>query len=92
MDLKLTDKRALVSGSQKGIGFAIATALSREGAQVAINGRTEASVSAALSEIRALVPARQSRDSSATWHDSSSRVAWHEVSVGGYPGEQPGHL
>ena len=38
MDLKLTDKRALVSGSTKGIGLAIATALAREGACVVING------------------------------------------------------
>jgi NAD(P)-dependent dehydrogenase (short-subunit alcohol dehydrogenase family) len=29
MDLKLTNKSALVSGSTKGIGFAIATALAR---------------------------------------------------------------
>jgi len=56
MDLKLKDKRALVSGSTKGIGLAIATALAREGARVIINGRTEASVSAALSEIRKVVP------------------------------------
>src|SRR5713226_1704926 len=56
MDLKLTDKRALVSGSTKGIGLAIATALAREGARVIINGRTEASVSAALSEIHGSVP------------------------------------
>jgi NAD(P)-dependent dehydrogenase (short-subunit alcohol dehydrogenase family) len=56
MDLKLTDKRALVSGSTKGIGLAIAMALAREGARVVINGRTEASVSAALSEILGSVP------------------------------------
>src|ERR1700694_5735651 len=56
MDLKLTNKRALVSGSTKGIGLAIATALAREGARVIINGRTEASVSAALSETRGSVP------------------------------------
>ena len=56
MNLKLTDKRALVSGSTKGIGLAIATALAREGARVVINGRTEASVSAALSEILGSVP------------------------------------
>src|SRR5437762_11692949 len=56
MDLKLTDKRAFVSGSTKGIGLAIATALAREGARVVINGRTEASVSAALSEIRGSLP------------------------------------
>src|SRR6266581_3233576 len=56
MDLKLTDKRALVSGSTKGIGQAIATALAREGARVVINGRTEASVTAALSEILGSAP------------------------------------
>src|SRR5580658_1882181 len=56
MDLKLTGRRALVSGSTKGIGLAIATALVREGARVVTNGRTEASVSAALSEIRGAVP------------------------------------
>src|SRR5713226_2932298 len=56
MDLKLTDKRALVSGSTKGIGLAIATALAREGARVVINGRTESSVSAALSEVLGAVP------------------------------------
>src|SRR6266478_1193604 len=56
MDLKLTGKRALVSGSTKGIGLAIATALAREGARVVINGRTEASVSAARSEILGSVP------------------------------------
>ena len=56
MDLKLTDKRALVSGSTKGIGLAIATGLAREGARVVINGRTEASVSAARSEILGSVP------------------------------------
>src|SRR5258708_31121065 len=56
MDLKLTGKSALVSGSTKGIGLAIATALAREGARVVINGRTEASVSTALSEIFGSVP------------------------------------
>ena len=57
MDLQLTDKLALVSGSTKGIGLAIATGLAREGARVIINGRTEKSVSAALAKIRAAVPA-----------------------------------
>jgi NAD(P)-dependent dehydrogenase (short-subunit alcohol dehydrogenase family) len=57
MDLQLTDKRALVSGSTKGIGLAIAMALAREGARVVINGRTEASVAAARSEILGSMPA-----------------------------------
>lgn len=56
MDLELRDKRALVSGSTKGIGLAIATALAREGARVIVNGRTDESVANAVAEIRAGVP------------------------------------
>jgi 3-oxoacyl-[acyl-carrier protein] reductase len=39
MDLKLKNKNALVTGSSKGLGFAIARLLASEGCQVAINGR-----------------------------------------------------
>jgi NAD(P)-dependent dehydrogenase (short-subunit alcohol dehydrogenase family) len=53
MDLQLEGKRALVSGSTAGIGFAIAEALAREGARVVINGRTEPAVSAARSALKA---------------------------------------
>src|SRR5439155_297083 len=51
MDLKLADKTALVSGSTKGIGFAIATGLAREGARVIVNGRSEKSVAEAKDQI-----------------------------------------
>ena len=44
MDLKLKDKRALVSGSSRGLGYAAALALAKEGCQVAINGRDEAKI------------------------------------------------
>lgn len=37
MDLQLENKLALVSGSTKGIGLAIATLLAREGARVIVN-------------------------------------------------------
>jgi NAD(P)-dependent dehydrogenase (short-subunit alcohol dehydrogenase family) len=53
MDLQLLGKKALVTGSTAGIGLAIATALAREGADVVINGRTEARVAKAVSIIRA---------------------------------------
>ncbi len=59
MDLKLNGKTALVSGSTKGIGLAIATALAAEGAHVIINGRSESSVAAALEKIRGTVPGAQ---------------------------------
>jgi NAD(P)-dependent dehydrogenase (short-subunit alcohol dehydrogenase family) len=51
MDLQLTGKKALVTGSTAGIGFAIASALAREGASVIVNGRTQARVDAAVAKI-----------------------------------------
>jgi len=59
MDLQLTGKLALVSGSTKGIGLAIATGLAREGARVIVNGRSEKSVAEALAKIRQAVPDAQ---------------------------------
>jgi len=52
MNLHLTDKLALVSGSTQGIGFAIVQGLAREGARVILNGRSQASVDAALGRLR----------------------------------------
>ena len=56
MNLKLTDKTALVTGSTKGIGFAIATGLARESARVIVNGRSEKSVAEAKEQIYQAVP------------------------------------
>src|SRR4030095_378544 len=56
MNLELTDKAALVSGSTKGIGFAIATGLAREGARVIVNGRSEKAVTEAKEQIDQTVP------------------------------------
>lgn len=56
MNLQLTDKTALVSGSTKGIGFAIATGLAREGARVVVNGRSEKAVAEAKQHIEQAMP------------------------------------
>jgi len=52
MDLQLSGKRALVTGSTAGIGLAIVTALAREGARVWLNGRTDGRVEQALASVR----------------------------------------
>ena len=51
MDLQLENKTALVTGSTKGIGFAIARALAAEGVSVIVNGRSEESAQAAAKKI-----------------------------------------
>jgi len=55
MNLHLKGKRALVTGSTAGIGFAIAAGLAREGVHVLVNGRTEGRVANATERIRAEV-------------------------------------
>ncbi len=51
MNLQLENKTALVTGSTKGIGFAIAKLLAAEGANVIINGRSETSAHAAAKKL-----------------------------------------
>ncbi|WP_445372085.1 SDR family NAD(P)-dependent oxidoreductase [Methylomonas sp. HW2-6] len=55
MDLKLTNKLALVTGSTAGIGYAIAAVLAGEGARVIVNGRSKTSVDAAVTAISSTV-------------------------------------
>lgn len=56
MDLQLTDRLALVTGSTGGIGFAIAEGLAREGARVIVTGRSQSRVDEALERLAATVP------------------------------------
>lgn len=56
MDLQLVGKSAFVSGSTKGIGYAIARALLAEGASVVINGRNESGVQHAVRQLRVAFP------------------------------------
>ena len=51
MDLQLKDKRALVTGSSRGLGYATALALAKEGCKVAINGRDEAKIKAVAEKV-----------------------------------------
>jgi NAD(P)-dependent dehydrogenase (short-subunit alcohol dehydrogenase family) len=51
MEIDLQDKRALVTGSTAGIGYAIAKQLYESGGSVVINGRTEENVSRAIENL-----------------------------------------
>jgi NAD(P)-dependent dehydrogenase (short-subunit alcohol dehydrogenase family) len=52
MQLDLSGRTALVTGSTGGIGRAIAADLARAGARVIVNGRTAGRVDAAVAELR----------------------------------------
>ncbi len=51
MQIDLTGKLAIVTGSTEGIGFAIAKGLADAGATVVVNGRSQAKVDAAVARI-----------------------------------------
>ncbi len=56
MQVDLSGLRALVTGSTKGIGRAVAETLATNGAEVAINGRKAADVEQAIADIRGMLP------------------------------------
>jgi NAD(P)-dependent dehydrogenase (short-subunit alcohol dehydrogenase family) len=56
MDLQLTNKTALITGSTAGIGLAIAQRLAAEGAEIILTGRTEARIADAKGAILQQTP------------------------------------
>jgi NAD(P)-dependent dehydrogenase (short-subunit alcohol dehydrogenase family) len=56
MNLDLTGKSALVTGSTRGIGLATAIGLAQMGAEVIVNGREDAAVTDAIAKVRQASP------------------------------------
>jgi NAD(P)-dependent dehydrogenase (short-subunit alcohol dehydrogenase family) len=61
MKIDLSGKTALVTGSTSGIGHAIARGLASAGAEIVVNGRTQAKVDAAIAGIAKAVPGSKVR-------------------------------
>ena len=57
MDLKIKNKNAIICASSKGLGYASALALAKEGVNVTINGRSQESLIQAKKNIELLTHA-----------------------------------
>ncbi|WP_274363222.1 SDR family NAD(P)-dependent oxidoreductase [Paenibacillus thermotolerans] len=75
MDMGLKNKLALVTGSTRGIGKAIAIELAREGVHVLVNGRNNDDVERTVAEIRAAFPETKPRNATADLVDARQREA-----------------
>ncbi|WFB61480.1 SDR family oxidoreductase [Paenibacillus sp. BR1-192] len=78
MDMELNNKTALVTGSTKGIGKAIAMELAREGAHVLINGRIDEEVERTVQEIKSKFPNTSPQKATADLVDIGQREALFE--------------
>ncbi len=75
MDMGLRNKTALVTGSTKGIGKAIAIELAREGANVIVNGRDNEEVERIVHELKSEFPSTVPQHATADIVDIQQREA-----------------
>ncbi|MBW7458673.1 SDR family NAD(P)-dependent oxidoreductase [Paenibacillus sepulcri] len=78
MDMGLTNKTALVTGSTKGIGKAIAIELAKEGVNVLINGRNYEEAERIVHEMKSDFPATSPQNAAADIVDIGQREALFE--------------
>lgn len=78
MDMGLKEKTALVTGSTKGIGKAIAMELAQEGVHVLINGRNEEEVEHTVREIKINFPETSPQKATADLVDQAQRQGLFE--------------
>lgn len=69
MDLQLKGKTVFISGSTAGIGFGTAKLFLQEGAEVYINGRSQASVAKAIAQLETEFPSCQVKGLAADFSD-----------------------
>lgn len=82
MDLKLTGKRALVTAASRGLGFATALGLAREGVSLVICSRDEARINEAAGKIRAETGATvEALVADVSSSDEAARLVAHAVTA-----------
>ncbi len=82
MDLKLTGKRALVLAASRGLGFATAMGLAREGVALVICSRDDTRIREAADKIRAATGARvEGLAADVSSADEAGRLVGHSVGV-----------
>jgi len=82
MDLKLTGKRALVTAASRGLGYATALGLAREGAALVICSRDEARITDAAARIRTETGARvEALVADVSSSAEAARLVGHAVSA-----------
>lgn len=72
MDLQLRGRTAFVSGSTRGIGYAVASRLAAEGARVVVNGRDQEVVDAVAADLRRAHPGMAHTGIAADFADAAS--------------------
>ena len=72
MDLQLKNKRALITGSTSGIGYAIAKSLAEEGTEVILNGRTQQRIDKAIKTLQETNPTAKISGIKADFRDIDS--------------------
>jgi len=75
MDMDLSGKLALVTGSTRGIGLASAIGLARMGAEVVVNGRTRQAADTAIARVRDAVPGADVQGAAADLGDAAGCAA-----------------
>lgn len=81
MDLNLQGKTALVTGSSRGIGEAIAKTLAAEGARVVVHGRNEDEIARVVSEITAQGAKAKGVRGDLAWDDQAEHVAQEAINA-----------
>jgi 3-oxoacyl-[acyl-carrier protein] reductase len=81
VDLGLTGKVAMVAGASRGLGYAVARGLAREGVHVSMSSRNEASINDARAKITSETPASQALAVAVDVRSAESLTAWHARTI-----------